>query len=127
MDADEKRTLIDRYIAAYNDFDVDGMLALLHPDVEFRNISGGEVNASASGAEEFRRLAEQSKGLFSSRRQEITRFESDGNTAAVDISYEGVLASDLPNGMNAGDMLRLEGRSEFGFRDSKIHRITDYS
>jgi ketosteroid isomerase-like protein len=127
MDADEKRTLIDRYIAAYNDFDVDGMLASLHPDVEFRNISGGEVNASASGAEEFRRLAEQSKGLFSSRRQEITRFESDGNTAAVDISYEGVLASDLPNGMNAGDMLRLEGRSEFGFRDSKIHRITDYS
>ncbi len=125
MGADEKRTLVDRYIAAYNDFDVDGMLALLHRDVEFRNISGGEVNASASGAEEFRRLAEQSKGLFSSRRQEITRFESDGNTAAVDISYEGVLASDLPNGMNAGDMLRLEGRSEFGFRDSKTHRITD--
>ncbi len=121
MGADEKRTLIDRY----NDFDVDGMLALLHRDVEFRNISGGEVNASASGAEEFRRLAEQSKGLFSSRRQEITRFESDGNTAAVDISYEGVLASDLPNGMNAGDMLRLEGRSEFGFLDSKTHRITD--
>lgn len=71
--ADEQQILIDRYITAYNGFDVDGMLAVLHPDVESRNVSGGEVNASASGAEEFRRMVEQSKG-FSSRRQQIIRF-----------------------------------------------------
>lgn len=127
MTSDEKRNLIDRYIAAYNGFDVDGMLATLHPDVEFRNVSGGEVNASASGAEEFRRLAEQAKQLFSSRCQEITGFRSEGDTAAVDIRYQGVLACDLPNGTRAGEMLRLEGRSEFGFRDGRIDRITDHS
>lgn len=127
MNTDEKRALIDQYIVAYNRLDVDDMLAVLHAKVEFRNVSGGEVNASASGAEEFRRLAEQSKGLFASRHQEITRFQSDGNTAAVDIRYEGVLASDLPNGMKAGETLQLQGRSEFGFRDGRIDRITDFS
>lgn len=127
MDTDEKRALIERYVAAYNSFDVDDMLAVLHPAIEFRNVSGGEVNASASGAEEFRQLAEQSKGLFSSRHQQITGFRADGDTAAVDIRYEGTLASDLPNGMKAGETLRLEGRSEFGFQDGRIDRITDYS
>ncbi len=127
MNTDEKRALIDRYVAAYNSFDVDGMLAVLNPDVEFQNVSGGEINASASGAEEFRRMAEQSQGLFASRHQEITRFRSEGDTAAVDIRYEGVLASDLPNGMRAGETLRLEGRSEFSFRDGRIDRIADYS
>nr|MDQ3389524.1 nuclear transport factor 2 family protein [Gemmatimonadota bacterium] len=112
---------------AYNGFDVDGMLAVLHPEVEFRNVAGDEVNASASGAEEFRQLAEQSKGLFSSRHQKIIRYRSDGDTAVVDIRYEGVLASDLPNGMQAEKVLRLEGRSEFGFRDGRIDRVTDYS
>lgn len=127
MDAEVKRELVERYIAAYNRFDVEGMLALLHPEIEFRNVSAGEVDASASGMEEFRRLAEQSKALFSSRRQEITRFQFAGDAAVVDISYEGVLASDLPNGMRAGETLRLKGRSEFGFRDGRIDRITDYS
>ena len=30
------------------------------------------------------------------------------------------------DGMLAGETLRLDGRSEFGFRDGAIDRITDY-
>ena len=45
----------------------------------------------------------------------------------IEVAYEGVLASDLPNGMKAGETLRLSGRSEFTFRDGKIYRITDAS
>jgi hypothetical protein len=37
------------------------------------------------------------------------------------------LASDLPNGMKAGETLRLNGRSEFTFCDGKIYRIKDVS
>lgn len=118
---------IERYIAAYNDFDIDGMLAVVHPDVLFRNMSGGEVNAETNGAEAFRQLAEQSKGLFVSRCQKVTRFDIRDEAATVEIDYEGVLAMDLPNGMKAGDILRLQGRSEFEFRDGKLLRITDYS
>ncbi len=48
MTEQAKRALIDRYLDAYNDFDVDGMMATVHPAVEFEDVSGGEVNASAS-------------------------------------------------------------------------------
>ena len=54
MNEDEKRSLIERYLASYNAFDIDGMMAVIHPDIEFKNVSGGEVNATASGSDEFR-------------------------------------------------------------------------
>ncbi|MBN2062515.1 MAG: hypothetical protein JW882_19080 [Deltaproteobacteria bacterium] len=47
--------------------------------------------------------------------------------AFIDVAYEGVLASDMANGMKSGETLRLNGRSEFTFRDGKILRITDIS
>ncbi len=127
MDSDQQRSLIDRYLTAYNSFDIDAMMATIHPDVEFKNVSGGEVNATASGAEEFRRLAEQSQVLFSSRRQTVTAFESGEDEAVIEVAYEAVLAADLPNGMKAGETLRLDGRSEFVFRDGRIHQLTDCS
>jgi len=127
MTKQEKRALIDRYISAYNAFDVEGMMATLHPDIAFKNVSGGEVNATATGAEAFRQMAEQATTLFASRQQTITAFEADENRAHIDIAYEGVLAVDLPNGMKAGDVLKLEGRSEFAFLDGKISQVADYS
>ena len=122
--ADRQKEVIEGYIAAYNAFDIEAMLALIHPDVVFKNVAGGEVNATATGAEEFWTMAEQTKSLFSSRCQVMTSFDSIGDTASVDIKYEGVLSTDLPNGMNT---LRLNGRSVFQFRDGKLLRITDYS
>ncbi|MFH0784716.1 MAG: nuclear transport factor 2 family protein [Pseudomonadota bacterium] len=127
MNKDDKRFLIERYLDAYNAFDIDGMMSVIHPDIVFQNVSGGEVNATASGANEFRKLAEQSKGLFSARTQTITSFETKDDQTFIGVDYEGVIASDLPNGMKAGETLRLNGRSEFDFRDGKIYRITDIS
>jgi len=127
MTSSKQKEIIDGYIAAYNSFDIEALLQFVHPDVVFKNVSGGEVNATATGFHEFRELAEQSKSLFSARCQQITGFESVGDTATVYISYEGVLAADLPNGMKAGDILKLKGRSVFEFLDGMLYRITDYS
>lgn len=127
MTSQEKRALIDRYLDAYNAFDVEGMMGTLHPTVEFENVAGGEVNASASGAGAFRALAEQATGLFSSRRQTVTAFDPSGAGASIAVAYEGVLAADLPNGPKAGETLRLAGRSEFAFADGQISRIRDVS
>ena len=127
MDHDAKRSVIERYITAYNAFDVDGMMETIHDDIEFKNVSGGVVTAAASGAREFRELAEQSKGLFTSREQVIRTFESHGDKAVIQVAYEAVLATDLPNGMKAGETLRLDGRSEFVFRDGQISQLADYS
>ncbi len=127
MDSKEQRLVVDCYIAAYNAFDIQRMMTMIHQDIEFKSFSGGKVNAVASGEREFRQLAEQSKELFSSRNQTVKAFESHEDRAGVEVEYEAVLAVDLPNGMNAGETLRLDGRSEFEFRDGLIYRLADFS
>jgi len=127
MDVKKQKIVIENYIAAYNAFDIEGMLSFVHPNVVFENVAGESVNATANGIVAFRRLALQARALFSSRRQWITGFEADGETIKVEIDYEGVLAIDFPNGMKAGDTLKLHGRSEFQLCDGKLYRITGYS
>ncbi len=127
MDTDEAKTLIEEYLNAYNSFDVEAMVELVDPEIEFRNVSGGDVDTSAIGQDEFRELAQQSVFLFSSRKQTATKFEAEGEVVSVDIDFTGTLATDIPDGMRAGDELRVTGRSEFVFRDEKIYRLTDYS
>lgn len=83
IDADAKRVLIERYLDAYNSFDVERIWEVLDRDIE-RNASGGKVNVIASGANEFQELAEQSKRLFSSR-QTVTKWELDGDKASVKV------------------------------------------
>jgi ketosteroid isomerase-like protein len=124
---DPHRALVERYIAAYNAFDVPGMLALLHPEITFQNVAGGQVTAEAHGIEEFRQLAERAVQLFTSRRQTIRRYVRDGNSVSIEIDYQGVLAAELGPTLRAGDTLRLTGRSTFQFRDGLIARIIDES
>ncbi|MGZ8376488.1 MAG: nuclear transport factor 2 family protein [Gemmatirosa sp.] len=124
---DPHRALIARYIAAYNAFDVPGMLAVLHPDVTFENVTGGEVTATAHGRDEFRALAEHAVTLFTSRCQTIRQYVPTDDGARVEIAYEGILATDLGPELRAGTTLRLTGRSTFEIREERIARIVDES
>ncbi|HEY0969511.1 MAG TPA: nuclear transport factor 2 family protein [Gemmatimonadales bacterium] len=127
MTDDANRELVERYLRAYDTFDVPGMLATLDPDVEFRNVSNGEVTVTTRGIDEFRALAEQSAKLFHSRSQTLVGYEGEGDRATVHIDYEGVLAVDLSPELRAGEMMKLTGRSTFGFRDGRISLIVDES
>jgi len=127
MENHDKKSLIERYIRAYNGFDVNGMVAILHPECSFQNISGGQINASAKGIAQIRELAEKSESLFSSRSQTITSYQSEAEAVTVDIDYEGVLRADLPNGLKAGETIKLRGKSVFNFQDGLIYQLTDYS
>ena len=127
MSPAEMRTLVDRYIDAYNRMDIDKMLLTVHLDVEFKNISGEGVNASANGIAELKVLAEQSLSLFSQRHQDILCFETSGNWAVASIGFRAIVARDLPNGLKKGQVLNLSGRTEFEFRDGAIFKITDIS
>lgn len=122
-----QKEIIEGYIEAYNSFDVEAMLQFAHPAVVFKNVEGGEVNATVTGIHEFRKLSERVKSFYSTRCEQITGLESVGDVTTVDISFEGVLAVDLPNGMRAGDVHKLRGRSVYEFSDGKICKITDYS
>lgn len=127
MENSDKEALVGRYLLAYNAFDVDGMLALLSPDVRFENYSGGQLTDAAHGIDEFRELAERSRSLFSEREQRITRLTLDHDSAVAEISYRGTLAVDLPGGPSAGTVLDLQGQSEFSLEGGKICRIVDRS
>lgn len=119
--------LVQEYVKAYNSFDVEGMIQLLHRDVIFRNYSNGKVNVETRGISEFRQVAEQSKTLFTSREQKIKEISFSSEVAEVLIDYIGVLAIDLPNGLKVGERINLEGKSIFHFCNGKISIIEDYS
>ena len=121
------RALFERYLAAYNAFDVAGMLAVLHPEVAFENRAGGQVTAAADGRDAFRALAERSATLFTSRRQTIRQYRPTAKGGEVEIDYEGVLAADLGPELRAGTTLRLAGRSTFDVREGRIARLVDES
>lgn len=127
MSPTDIRALIDHYIDAYNRKDIDDMLKGVHPQVEFKNISAGVVNASTNGVAELRTLAQQSLSLFSERHQKIESFELQDHVAVATIAFRAVVAADLPNGLKKGQVLNLSGRSEFEFQDGAISKITDIS
>ena len=123
-----KHDIIKQFIAAYNAFDIETMLSLLHPEIEFKNISGGEVNAQTEGKEEFEKLARQSAALFKERKQIILSYEEEDDTAVVEISYHATVAENLPgSNLQSGDTLELKGRSEYIFKEGLISSIIDES
>lgn len=127
MTGAEPNELIQRYLTAYNRFDVDGMLDLLSPAVVFENFSAGELTASTRGLDQFAELARQSAAMFSEREQRVVGLSVRPESTAVDIMYRGRLAVDIPGGPTAGTILDLQGQSEFWFDDGLISKIVDRS
>lgn len=127
MDAAKQKQLVQDYIEAYNRFDVAAMLGPLHEGVVFRNIANGEVNLTLTGKEAFRQQAQQALQYFSQREQRITDWHISTDKVEVLLDYNAVAAIDFPNGLKAGDMLQLQGKSVFEFSDEKISAITDIS
>lgn len=127
MDSAGKRTIVERFIAAYNAFDIEGMAALIAPSVAFKNVAGGRVNVETSGIEEFKALAKNSAGFFSVREQRITSFREEGERAFTEIIFTATTACDFPNGPSKGSEISVSGRSEYVFRDGLIAGITDIS
>ena len=123
----KKEEVIRQYIQAYNDFDVDSMLAMLHSDIMFQNISNGETTAQTSGKSEFETLARQTVSLFKARSQSVRSLRIQGERAVAEINFFAVFARDIPGGPKAGEKLELEGTSEFLFKDGLIRSIIDRS
>lgn len=127
MDTATPQQLVEAYIEAYNRFDVAGMVAHLHDDVVFRNISNGELNLTTTGKAAFRQQAEQATQYFSQREQRVTNWATTGHRVEVAIDYRAVAAIEFPNGLKPGDTLQMQGKSVFEFADGKIISIEDIS
>jgi len=121
------KQLVEAYIEAYNHFDVAGMLAPLHDDVVFRNVSNGETTLTLTGREAFRQQAEQATQYFSAREQRVTDWQVNGQRVEVVIDYTAVAAIEFSNGLKPGDSLHLQGKSVFQVEDGHIISIEDIS
>lgn len=117
--------VIENYIQAYNQFDIEGMLTDLHEDVVFENISEGILTLRTEGIDEFHTQAEKAMNCFSQREQIIRNWDIQLDKVVIDIDYKATLATDLPNGMKQGDILQISGQSEFVFEEDKIIKIVD--
>ena len=127
MEATTPKQLVEAYIEAYNRFDVAGMLAPLHDDVVFRNVSNGVVDLTTTGKEAFRRQAEQATQYFSQREQRVTNWQVNGQRVEVAIDYTAVAAIEFPNGLKPGNTLQMQGRSVFEIGNGQIVSIEDIS
>jgi len=118
---------IRRYIANYNDRDIDAMLACVTDDVVFENVSNAGQSMRLDGKLMMRQVAEVSGNAFSYRRQRLINVVTGNAKAAAEIEFEGRAAVDLPNGVRAGETVRVRGASFFEFRGPLLCRIADYS
>jgi ketosteroid isomerase-like protein len=116
--------LIERYIQAYNTMDVEGMLATLHSDITFQNISNGELNLTTRFIKTFKTWAGETVHQFRERKQTIIGMNIKDSEADVQNSCTGIVAHDLPKGWKAGDRIELTDKSILRFRDNKISSIT---
>ncbi|PZD97314.1 nuclear transport factor 2 family protein [Paenibacillus sambharensis] len=127
MDNMQKEALIRQYIDAYNNFDIEGMLSVLHPNIVFRNYSNNVMEVETTGIEQFRQLARQGAKLFAQRCQTVEEIQAADSGMKATIEFEGVLADGMPNGLKAGSRINLKGLSLFEFKDGRISLIEDYS
>lgn len=122
-----REKIIQRYLEAYNQFDVEGMLKDVAENIIFENISNGVTTLKTEGIEALRKQAVQATHFFSERQQNIVSIVHEADKSIVEIDYSAVLAMDFPNGLQKGQKLNLKGKSIFQFLGNKIVAITDIS
>lgn len=123
----DREKIIRNYIDGYNEFDIDKMVKNFDEDIVFENVSNGETTMSLTGLETFKEQAEQAKGYFSTRKQTIKSYKHQTDETEIEIEYFAILAMDLPNGLQKGSDLKLQGKSIFKFHNDKIIKLTDIS
>ncbi len=119
--------IIDDYIKAYNEFDVDRMLNNVHRDVEFKNIANNEINVHIQGKTILKTQAEDSTKLMKKREMKITDQTIKGDIVENNIAFKAVLNIDIPDGPKAGELVKFKGKSIFKFKNGKIISIEDIS
>ena len=119
--------IINRYIQSYNDRDIEGMLDCVTEDVIFENISNASQSMRLEGRDQMGEMARLSGNAFSYRRQRLINLIIGEGKASAEIEFEGKAAVDLPNGVRAGETVKIRGASFFEFRGRLLSRIADYS
>lgn len=122
----DRTNKVFKYIEAYNEMNVEGMIADFADDIVFLNVMNGEKSMELKGIEEFKQQAIAALSYFSEREQSIESITHLHSSTEIVINYRAIAAMDFPNGLKKGDEINLQGKSIFEFTpDGKIRRLTD--
>ena len=115
---------IQRYFAAFNARDPEGMLAELSADVE-HHVNEGRVRA---GKVKFGEFLAHMNHCYREELTDIVIFTNDdGTRAAAEFTVNGTYLNTDPGLPEAkGQHYRLPGGSFFMLKDGKITRVTTY-
>lgn len=117
--------IVKKYLQAYNEFDIAGMLTFVHPEIHYKVIHQGKTGVHTTGKKEFERVSVKSLEYFRQREQYILSFVVKDNIIDLEIHFSAITAKELSNGMNAGDRIDLRGKSEYIFKEGLIFSIID--
>jgi len=125
MTGEEKRTILEGYVHAFNAFDLEGMITFLHPDVRLITIVDGNVICHVEGLEGVRSHEFNESARCSSRKKTIMECYARGEQVVLELSYSCVLAANQPDGLKVGDTVTLEGIVEVDFIEDRISIVTE--
>ena len=115
-----------KYVEAYNDMNLESMIADFADEIVFINVINGENTMELRGIEAFKKQAIEALSYFSEREQSIESITHQYNSTEIVINYRAIAAMAFPNGLKKGEIINLKGKSVFEFSaDGKIRRLTD--
>ncbi|MEN4017929.1 MAG: nuclear transport factor 2 family protein [Methanobacterium sp.] len=119
------KKIVNQYFKAYNEFDLEGMIKNIHRDIVFKNYAGGEVTLELKGKSAFKTQIEQAFALFKNREMKIIEQEFGNDMIENKIDFKGVLAVDISDKLKKYDLIKLQSKSIFRFKNGKIISIED--
>lgn len=119
------KRIVDQYVDSYNRFDLDGMTRNLHRDIVFKNIADGEVTLELYGKPAFKTQIEQAFSLFKKREMKIVEQKFGDDVVENKVDFKGVLGVDVPEGPKENDLLKIQYKTVFRFKNGRIIAIED--
>ncbi|MGZ7050243.1 MAG: nuclear transport factor 2 family protein [Methanobacterium sp.] len=119
------KKIVDQYYKSYNKFNIDGMIKNIHEDMVFKNIVNGEVNFELKGKEAFKNQIEEAFALFKNRKMKIVEQKFGDDIVENKIDFKGVLAVDIPDQFKKYDLIKVQSKVIFKFKNGKIISIED--
>ena len=117
--------IVQKYITAYNNFDIEGMMSYMHTDCIFESKTNGKLTFSTKGKHSYRLICAAAKNNYIFRKQIIEGFRTIGESVEVDLYFKASLALDIPELGKKGEQIAFETKSIFEFKNGLIYKLSN--
>ncbi len=119
------KEIVQKYISAFNDFDIETMVSLMHSDCIYEGRTNGTLTYSIKGKHGFRQVCTMSKNNYKYRKQVIEGFTRIEDKLEVKIYFKATLAVDIDDLGKKGEQIAFETKSIFEFKNGLIYKLTN--